>query len=167
MTPLKIVIVDLDGVCFDPIDRLNRCKDAEGNIDWERAFSNEEVAKDPVIEGAVKATRTIAKKYRLLYLTGRATSCFTATYEALEKHNFGEDIILPGKHRPHFLIRMRKLDDIRPDDVIKKEQIEYRRKHGAEFLAAIDDDYNGQLKPMYENLGIPHYYNFNEFFEGH
>lgn len=39
----RVVIIDIDGICFNPTQRLERCKDAGGKIDWDKAFSNDEV----------------------------------------------------------------------------------------------------------------------------
>jgi hypothetical protein len=75
----NVVIVDIDGICFDPIERLNRCRKQDGKIDWARAFSNEEVIRDPIIPGASKAVYRISYSFAIIYLTGRSYKCEIAT----------------------------------------------------------------------------------------
>jgi len=150
----KYVIIDIDGICFDPTDRLNRCKKEDGSIDWGKAFSNEEVRQDPVIEGAAEATQQIAEKYWIVYMTGRSYDCFEATFHRLRDSNFAFARLV-----------MREYGDLRPDYELKRNRIrDMRMFEAADFAAAIDDDYGGKLKPMYESLGIVCFTSFEDFF---
>lgn len=151
---MQTITIDIDGICFDPTARLERCKDEKGKIDWEKAFSDKEIIKDLPFRGAAKATHTIWKRFRFCYLTGRSQSCHEATLIALRRCGFR---LAP--------IEMRKRDDFRSDHEIKTERIKSFQENGFDFAAAIDDDYNGKLKPMYESLGIPCFTSFEEFFE--
>ena len=152
---MKTVIVDIDGVCFDPTERLARCSDGL-RMDWQRLFSNEEVATDKPIPLAAKRTRKIACKFDIMYLTGRAQSCYTATHNSFVMHEFG------GYSSSKLF--MRASPDHRSGHLVKQEYIICQRNNGVEFVAAIDDDWSGMLKTMYESLGIPHFYNFEQFF---
>jgi hypothetical protein len=149
---METVIVDIDGVCFDSTDRLDRCRDGL-TIDWKRAFSNKEVALDPPIKGAAGSTRIISRRYDIVYLTGRSETCREGTDEALRKHGFAEGKLI-----------MKAIDDYNPDHVFKSAEIDKEAQR--EFIASIDDDWSGKLKDMYEDRGIPHFYLFEEFFEG-
>lgn len=159
---MKTIIIDLDGVCFDPTERLKRCRKEDGTIDWNRGFLNEEVIQDTVIHSAVNAVQEIAQQFEIFYLTGRSYKCEKATRTALWlKNDF-----------PSGWLSMRVEGDTRPDDEIKKEKIEMTRSgfyegvtSHTEIIAAIDDDYNGKLKPMYESLGIPCFTSFHQFWE--
>ena len=150
----RYVIIDIDGICFDPTDRLNRCKREDGTIDWHKAFSNEEVEKDPAIEGAAKATHRIDEFYWIVYMTGRSNCCFEATFQRLRDSNFAFARVV-----------MREQGDFRTDHELKRDCIEDMRIfEDAHFVAAIDDDYGGRLKPMYESLGIVCFTSFEDFF---
>jgi hypothetical protein len=159
------IIIDLDGVCFDAMPRLERCKDAQGKIDWDRAFSNEEVMLDAILPGAPENVSKINKQFEIIYLTGRSKRCFDGTLEALRRGHFP----VPTGFRS--ILEMRAIDDLRPDHEIKEETIKWLRMLPLNeetkyynFIAAIDDDYSGKLKPMYEHLGIPCFLSFDEFF---
>jgi len=159
---MNTIIIDIDGICLDPTARLERCKDTKGVIDWERVFSNEEVSQDPPIEGAFEALGEIDEEssYHFIFITGRSDKCRDATENALL------DSDDPIYACPWARIFMRKDGDTRPDYEIKKEFIEaYKIIFREDFIAAIDDDWSGNLKRMYESLGIPMFYSFDEFFQ--
>jgi len=151
----KIVIIDIDGVLFDPTERLERCKEEGGIINWARAFSNEEVYQDPVIKGAPEAIQQINSRFRIIYLTGRSNNCVDATTERMREEGFVKERIIT-----------RPSGDFTPDDKLKRESIEKLRfLYDYDFVAVIDDNYNGKLKPMYEALGIPCFLTFQDFFQ--
>lgn len=152
---MQTVIIDLDGICFDSAARLERCKDNEGKIDWDKAFSDKEIIQDPAIPGAAKSTHIIQRRFQLLYLTGRSDKCHKITAIALQAHGFFTRATMA----------MRKPDDFHPDHEIKAKKIQAYQEANYEFVAAIDDDYNGKLKPFYEDLGIPCFTSFAQFFE--
>lgn len=154
---MKIIIVDIDGVCFSPTARLERCKDADGNIDWERAFNDDEVIQDPPIKGAKEATeKIVVGGFKIAYMTGRSQSCERGTFWSLEKNRFASCIQL----------YMRLKGDTREDYRVKTDMIVMHRLMGMdEFCAAVDDDWSGNLRPMYIDLGIPHFYTFDELFQ--
>jgi hypothetical protein len=157
-TEIKImkqyIIIDLDRICFDPTDRLERCKNSDGSIEWDRAFSNDEVYKDPVIEDAPRATQNIYSLYGIMYLTARSRSCFEATFGMMVVEGFAID-----------KMKMRPLWDSRKDYEFKRDRIEFMLSHEhMDFIAAIDADWSGKLKPVYKELGIPCFTSFDEFF---
>jgi len=163
------IIIDLDGICFNPAERLNRCKKDDGTIDWDRAFSNSEVMQDSVIAGAAEAVFSIADiGFGIIYLTGRGNRCLKATWDALYNNQF----VMPSYDVPMSCrLEMRDYDDVRPDNEIKEERIKWLKmlplnepEKYYDLVAAVDDDYNGTLKPMYEALGIPCFTSFKEFF---
>jgi len=122
------------------------------SIDWEKAFSNKEIAQDPIIDGAIESTQRIASEYWIIYLTGRSEKCQEATFNALTNSAFGKGVLF-----------MRQRNDIRPDEIIKRELIQSLQE-SYQFIGAIDDDYSGRLQAMYEACNIPHVYTFDEFF---
>lgn len=163
------ILMDIDGICFDPIERLNRCKNPDQSIDWDRAFSNAEVIQDPMLPNAnakvMLIIRLLTSKYQsidiyylyqsidIYYLTGRSTQCREATLSALNTLNF------MSAHYQTLL--MRDLGDIRPDAIIKAEHI--KRLTEDTIIAAVDDDYNGTLGPMYTEHKIPHYKSLDDY----
>lgn len=155
---MKAVIVDIDGICFDPTERLARCKNDNSTIDWNRAFSNEEIILDPVINGAPEAIDRIfsLNNVEIVFITGRSEKCRKVTEWSLDYNdmfNYAD-------------LFMRQENDFRHDHEIKAEIIKAYRiiYFKNEIIAAIDDDYNGKLKPMYESLGIPCFLSFEDFF---
>lgn len=169
------VLIDLDGVCFNSLDRLIRCSIGDyavmpykpetrvsevtgihairGEFDWNKVFSNEEVRKDSVITNAPIYTKEIASYYDIIYLTSRSDNCKKGTLENLIGNDFAKG-----------LLWMRKHGDYRPSSVVKNELIiEHEYKLNAPIVAAIDDDYDGKLKVMYKSLGIPHFYTLWDF----
>ena len=145
---MKAIIIDIDGVCFDCTDRLNRCR-KDGEIDWKQAFCNSEVIRDPVFPNAAAKVRLIAELFpdvRIVYMTGRSDVCRLATRAALKTHNFPEWSSL----------YMRSHIDYRPDTEVKAGLIDELRNGIAQltFVAAIDDNYDGKLSIMYESMGI-------------
>jgi hypothetical protein len=159
------IIIDLDGVCFDAMPRLERCKDASGIIDWNKAFSNEEVMLDPILPGASENVSKISHRFEIIYLTGRSKRCWVGTLAALRERHFPVPFGLRNG------LEMRGRDDLRPAYEVKEDNITwlrmlplYEEKKYYHFIAAIDDDYSGILKPMYNRLGIPCFLSFDEFF---
>ena len=149
---MKTIIIDIDGICFDPAGRLNRCRNEDGTTNWKRAHSNDEVAQDPVIEGAAEATKKIWRQFDIYYLTDRRKTCYDATLDALWKNHF--------RDAP---IEVRQYDDVRPELEMKAVRIKMLQEQGINLIAAIDDD--GTLKSMYETSGVPCFTSFKDFFE--
>lgn len=152
---MTTILIDIDGICLAPTDRLDRCKNPDGKTDWNRAFSNCEVIQDPMLPNAnakvILIVRLLISKYQSInvyYLTGRSTQCREATLAVLNTFNFT---------RAHYqTLLMREDKDIRPDVVIKAEHIDNLTEDT--IIAAIDDDdYHGTLGPMYVERNIPHY----------
>ena len=159
---MNTIIIDIDGICLDPIPRLNRCKQDDGTIDWNRAFRNAEVIQDPMLPNANAKVMLIVKQLidrypsiHVIYLTGRSMSCREATLSAMGVMGFTRC------HQQTLL--MRKLGDTRPDAIIKSEYIDEMTEDT--FIAAIDDDYNGTLGPMYIEKNIPHYKSLDAYIE--
>jgi len=154
----KAVIVDLDGVAFNDRPRFSAATekwDGESvvkkeKINWDIVFDNELVAKDPPIEGAPEATQRLQKDYTIVYLTTRSEVCEDGTRQALTSNGFAID---------GAILSMRGKKDRRSSHVVKREAInELREELDLDFIAAVDDDFDGSLKPMYEGEGIKHYY---------
>ena len=157
---MNTILIDIDGICFDPLPRLDRCKKEDGSIDWGRAFSNSEVIQDPMLPNAsakvLFIVRLLTNKYRSInvyYLTGRSTQCREATLSVMGTMNF-------ARCQEHAIL-MREDKDIRPDAVIKAEHIQQLTEDT--IIAAIDDDYNGTLGPMYASKNIPHYKSLDSY----
>ena len=155
---MNTILIDIDGICFDPTERLNRCKYPQGTTDWNRAFSNSEVIQDPMLPNAnskvMLIVRLLTHQYQsinVLYLTGRSTQCREATLSALNTYNF--------TRAHHQTLLMREKEDIRPDVIVKADHIQQLNT----IIASIDDDYNGTLGPMYKEHKIPHYKSLDDY----
>lgn len=149
---LATIILDIDGVLFNAKARIAR-HTKDGKTNWNAAYVNEEVEKDPIIAGAPADTRRIAEQFNIVYLTGRSEIGKQGTLRALKKHNFAN-----GR------LAMRGKDDVRPSAQVKSDWID---KLPFLLLAAIDDDENkrASLREIYLSQGIEHFYTFKEFFD--
>ena len=147
------IIVDIDGILFDPTARLERCKKLNNTIDWDKAFSNVEVINDPMLPNANAKLKLLSSLLSyvplIILMTGRSDACTDATIAAMVVNDICWDTI-----------EMRKTNDLRPDHEVKAEMI--RLYSNYTFLFAVDDDYNGGLTPMYNSFGIPVYYSLDE-----
>lgn len=146
---LATIIVDIDDVCFNAKARIAR-HTKDGKTNWNAAYVNEEVEKDPVIAGAPADTRRIAEQFNIVYLTGRSEKCRKATQEALQKNNFAKGRLV-----------MRGREDKYESATVKRTWID---KLSYLFIAAVDDDDSGKLHAMYENCNIPHFISFAALF---
>ncbi len=146
----NIVLVDLDETLFNSSRRMQAAT-LDGEIDWYRAFDNEMIKQDPVIEGAVEAVNKIADMgFKICYLTSRSAICYHATKDALNKADF-----------PDGWLEMRKISDVRRSHVIKGEVIARLLSHCDDLIVgAIDDDFSGLSKEMYYSNNILHFYEY-------
>ncbi len=152
----NIVLVDLDETLFDSSQRIQEAT-IDGVINWDIAMDSERVKYDLVIEGAVEAVNKIADMgFIVCYLTGRSHKCYHGTSIALRNAGFPIDI------HPNEWLEMRKIDDLRPVEVIKGKVIERFMSHGDKLIvAAVDDDYSGTARDMYLSYDIAHFYDFS------
>lgn len=146
------IIIDIDNTLFNAKARIAR-HTKDGKTNWNAAYANDEVAKDPVIGGAPTDTHRIAEQFNIVYLTGRSEISKQGTLRALKKHNFANGHLA-----------MRGKDDARSSAQVKNDWID---KLPFLFLAAVDDDENkrASLREMYLSQGIEHFYTFKEFFD--
>ena len=170
-------IIDLDGVCFNPVERLQKCltqpwetvlhiwnkamscfTPAEADkINWECAQNNDLVSKDPIIPGAPQRVRLISKFYNIRYLTGRSEVCRRGTVESL----VGNEFPLPQDG-----LIMRKEEDLRPDVEVKLEAFDMLKEQGHLLAFVVDDDWSGKLHSLcIEELSLPHYYSLRDYFQ--
>jgi len=150
----KVAIIDIDGTCVDAKDRLDRWLDRcteNGVTDWAKAFDNDEVIKDPVIEGASDAAKAITNLgISVMYLTGRSEIARTGTEESLSQYHFPEGDLM-----------MRSDKDSRDDEIIKTEFLVDLQKD-FDIVGAADDDWNQKLSVMYDSLNITNFRTIKE-----
>lgn len=148
----KVAIIDIDNTCVSANERLEGCTKND-EIDWDCAFDNQEIIKDPVIPGAPEAVKKIVDSgFSIIYLTGRSEVCRTGTEQTLAKYGFPQGVS----------ILMRKIGDSRADEELKREVL-LALSEQYEIIGAVDDDWSGKLSRMYEELGINHAKTFDEF----
>ena len=156
---LRAAIIDIDRVLFDPMPRLEACRDSYfvrlssyRRIDWPLAFSyfirlssDEMVRKyDKPIPGAAEWVQKIAGQgLMIVYLTERSETCREATTQMLKE--FGMLSGTEEHNAPYGQIVMRSLGDKRSEAIIKKVHIRRLKLAGYNFIFAVDDDYNGSL----------------------
>lgn len=93
----KAVCVDIDG-------SLSDSKGRRGFYDWNK------VHLDDCNEYLANVIRLMSKTYKVIVLSGRDGSCYDLTKKWLEDNNIPFDMLL-----------MRKVGDMRPDDIVKEE----------------------------------------------
>lgn len=155
---MKYIVFDIDGVLADCSHRLHYIQGDDK--DYDKFYSDEEILKDKVLKSGKTLFNAIERsisedcrnkhyyneigefsKVRIVFITGRNESCYTATEKWL-----WDNIINTAVS-----IYMRPENDYRPAHEVKKDLIE---KHiGFEnILFAFDDD--NQVDEMYKKHGV-------------
>ena len=107
----NIVIYDLDGTLAINKERLSKSVNKSGNINWKKFLSNDLIAKDlPNIQTIKTANLFHQNGFKVYIFSGRSESTKDATIKWLKKYEIKYD-----------LLKMRRKNDNRPDEIIKKE----------------------------------------------
>jgi hydroxymethylpyrimidine pyrophosphatase-like HAD family hydrolase len=124
----KGIIIDLDGTLCN-VDHRRHHVHGE-NKDWKSFFAG--IDKDPVNEWCRQLVLSMHKKYRIIFVTGRAEEYRTVSVQWLVK-NIGFHAVGLS---PLF---MRKNGDFREDFIIKREIYERKIKPDYDILFCVDD----------------------------
>jgi hypothetical protein len=132
MMTSKAVIVDLDGTIA--------LHDPELRDPYDTDFSKiiQDSPKKEVIE---VVTALYHQGYKIIYVTGRSNETEEATREWLR-------LFAP----PYISLHMRKRNDFRKDDVVKKEIYEEKIAHHHDVLCIFDD--RQRVVDMWRELGL-------------
>lgn len=135
MNKINLYIFDIDGVVADITHRLDYMKEKN----YEKFYSDEELAKDGEIRAGIDLVRKLFKPgdSLVLFMTGRPVSTDVATWKWLAEHDaiFSHDIFY------------RENGDYRPSSVVKTELVQEALDYVRESLHKelgniyfIDDD---------------------------
>ena len=137
-----IVIFDLDGTLAIIDERLKESSIKNGKINWKRFFSEDLIKKDlpnyPVVE---TANLFHQNGYKIYIFSGRSETAEDATKKWLKSNGIKYDYL-----------RMRKKNDYRPDEIVKKDFMKTLSIIDKVFL--IFDDRKKVVK-MWRSLGLP------------
>ena len=137
-----IVIFDLDGTLAIIDERLKESSIKNGKINWKRFFSEDLIKKDlpnyPVVE---TANLFHQNGYKIYIFSGRSETAEDATKKWLKSNGIKYDYL-----------RMRKKNDYRPDEIVKKDFMKTLSIIDKVFL--IFDDRKKVVK-MWRTLGLP------------
>jgi hypothetical protein len=107
----NIVIFDLDGTLANIEDRLKKSSMKNGKINWKRFFSDELIKDDLPNVPVIKTANLFHQNgFKIYIFSGRSDKTSDITIQWLKKYNV-----------PFDLLKMRKNNDTRPDEIIKKE----------------------------------------------
>tara|TARA_Y100000816_G_C25923651_1_gene481658 strand:+ start:369 stop:821 length:453 start_codon:yes stop_codon:yes gene_type:complete len=138
----NIVIFDLDGTLAIIDDRLKKSSMKNGRINWKRFFSEDLIKKDLPNPPVIKTANLFHQNgYKIYIFSGRSEKIKEATVQWLKKYDV-----------PYDLLKMRKKNDNRPDEIVKKEFIEKLSILNEVFV--VFDDRNKVVK-MWRSLGLP------------
>ena len=124
MDKKKTIIVDVDGTIADMTHRLHYIR-GPGKKDWDKCFS--QMDKDTPIENVVSMVIGFAEDYSIAIVTARPERYREVTETWLKENKIVYDVLL-----------MRKDNDKRDDDIIKRELLNKYFKKDNVYLA-IDD----------------------------
>tara|TARA_Y100001958_G_C21155065_1_gene490289 strand:- start:273 stop:725 length:453 start_codon:yes stop_codon:yes gene_type:complete len=137
-----IVIFDLDGTLAIIDERLKESSMKNGKINWKRFFSEDLIKKDlpnyPVVE---TANLFHQNGYKIYIFSGRSETTENATRKWLKDNRIQYDYL-----------GMRKKNDYRPDEIVKKDFIKKSSILDKVFLTF--DDRKKVVK-MWRSLGLP------------
>ena len=137
-----IVIFDLDGTLAIIDERLKESSMKNGKINWKRFFSDELIKKDLPNPPVIKTANLFHQNgYKIYIFSGRSETAENATRNWLKDNRIQYDYL-----------RMRKKNDYRPDEVVKKEFMKTLSILDKVFL--IFDDRKKVVK-MWRSLGLP------------
>lgn len=109
-----IAIFDIDGVLVDIDHRLHYLR----SKNYDKFYSDEELAKDEDIEEGIKLFRLLSEKCDMFFVTSRPESTRPST-ERLIKRLFGGDSVNFWSKN----LFMREVGDYRPSSVVKVELV--------------------------------------------
>lgn len=141
---IRCYIFDLDGTLADLSHRLPHIQKAPK--DWDAFF--DACAADAPIGHMLEICKTLGLAYDVVFVSGRAERCRTATMIWLKTHL--PEFKWTGDKRELY---MRKDGDHRPDNEIKLELLAQIRADGYEPIMAFDD--RDQVVKMWRAAGIP------------
>tara|TARA_Y100000996_G_scaffold357590_1_gene298906 strand:- start:664 stop:1116 length:453 start_codon:yes stop_codon:yes gene_type:complete len=108
-----IVIFDLDGTLAIIDDRRQKAMKPNGKLNWDKFSSDELIKKDLPNVPVIKTAKLFHQSgFKIYVLSGRSDKTKKVTAQWLKKYDVPFDVL-----------KMRKKDDTRPDEVIKKEFI--------------------------------------------
>ena len=137
-----IVIFDLDETLAIIDERLKESSMKNGKINWKRFFSDELIKKDLPNPAVIKTANLFHQNgYKIYIFSGRSETAENATRNWLKDNRIQYDYL-----------RMRKKNDYRPDEVVKKEFMKTLSILDKVFL--IFDDRKKVVK-MWRSLGLP------------
>lgn len=120
----KDVICDIDGTLCDIMQRVHFVKDTESK-NWAAFFAD--IPNDKPREDVVARVRKLSEDFNIVLVSGRPDTYKKETIEWLAKHNV-----------PYETIMMRRGDDKRPDDIVKKEILDKQLQK--EYIELVIDD---------------------------
>jgi hypothetical protein len=108
-----IVIFDLDGTLAIIDERRQKAMKPNGKLNWDKFSSDELIKKDLPNIPVIKTAKLFHQSgFKIYVLSGRSDKTKKVTAQWLKKYDVPFDVL-----------KMRKKDDTRPDEVIKKEFI--------------------------------------------
>ena len=137
-----IVIFDLDGTLAIIDERLKESSMKNGKINWKRFFSDELIKKDLPNPPVIKTANLFHQNgYKIYIFSGRSETTENATRKWLKDNRIKYDYL-----------RLRKKNDYRPDEIVKKDFLKTLSILDRVFL--IFDDRKKVVK-MWRSLGLP------------
>lgn len=135
---MRIVIFDVDGVIFDPTNRLHLME-----VDY-TAFEKAAI-HDPPIQKTIDLMNSFNRiNTSILLLTGRSEFCREITEFKLKKHNVPYDEII-----------MRPIGDDSPSDIFKSKALKARySKDILSCIVGIYDDEEMNIQ-AFRAMGLP------------
>ena len=137
-----IVIFDLDGTLAIIDERLKESSMKNGKINWKRFFSDELIKKDLPNPPVIKTANLFHQNgYKIYIFSGRSETTENATRKWLKDNRIKYDYL-----------RMRKKNDYRPDEIVKKDFI--KKSSILDKIFLIFDD-RKKVVEMWRSLGLP------------
>ena len=137
-----IVIFDLDGTLAIIDERLKESSMKNGKINWKRFFSDELIKRDLPNPPVIKTANLFHQiGYKIYIFSGRSETTENATRKWLKDNRIQYDYL-----------RLRKENDYRPDEIVKKDFLKTLSILDRVFL--IFDDRKKVVK-MWRSLGLP------------
>jgi phosphoglycolate phosphatase-like HAD superfamily hydrolase len=107
----NIIIFDLDGTLAIIDERREKAMKQNGKINWKIFFSDELIKDDLPNVPVIKTANLFHQNgFKIYIFSGRSDKTSDITIQWLKKYNV-----------PFDLLKMRKNNDTRPDEIIKKE----------------------------------------------
>lgn len=138
---MKAVICDIDGTLADLSHRRKYVESTPK--DWNSFFKEELVKRDSLIAPIKSVLYSLQKDNRILYVSGRREDLREVTVSWLRKYGLW--------FYPHVL-KMRALNDRRPDTIVKAEILAELQEAGYSPWLAIDD--RNSVVAMWREYGL-------------